>query len=244
LALRCSPLRKYDSALWEGRDEVSIAAHADLDGGSTEALGSLNGLPLGPTEAARGEPGGMRLDGLSGREGLGGEHVGERGEVLDDLRGEVFEEGEEVAADADAREAGVEVARVAGEGEAMAFDVGGDVRAARAEEGADQLDGGLGRRGGSGLSGRLGRQGGSGAGLAGIGEAGLGRVEERGERWERRARRQDGETPGPSAAEEAQEEGLGPVVGGVARGDGSSARGGGSAEEGGEASGPSPSLQV
>jgi len=217
---RCSPIRKNDFAVWEGRDESSIAAHADLDGGSSEALGPLDRLSLSSPEAERGELGGLK------RARVGRlEHVGEGGEVLDDLWRELFKEREELEADADAREARVLVAGIGGEGEAVASEVRGDVRAARPEERADQLNG---RLGGIGIEERR----------------GVGFVEERGEGREGRAGREHGETPGPSAAQEAQEERLGPIVGGVAGRDRSSARVGSRMEEGGEASGPSPSLEV
>jgi hypothetical protein len=203
-------------ALWEGRDESSIAAHADLDGASTEALGPLDRLSLGSPEAEGGELGGLKR----ARVGVA-EHVGEGREVLDDLGRELLKEREELEADADARESRVLVAGIGGEGETVASEVRGDVRAARPKERADQLDGWLGGIGG-----------------------GVGFIEERGEGREARAGREHGETLWPSAAQEAQEERLGPVVGGVAGRDRSSARVGSRVEEGGEASGPSPSLEV
>jgi hypothetical protein len=183
---------------------------------------------LSPAEADRGELGRARA--CAGR--LGGEHVGEGGEVLDDLRGEVFEEREELAPDADAREARVQVAGVRGEGEAVAIEVRGDVRSARPEERADELRLG-GVAGGDGITGEV---------VEAVERRR--RVEERGRGREGRARREHGETSGPGAAQEAKEERLGPVVGGVPRGDSASARVFGGVPEGGEAGGPRPSLEV
>lgn len=207
-------MSKDDFAVWKGRDKRSIAAQADLDDRLPEALGPPYRLSL--SSAKTGERGGFEAL----RVGLG-EHVGEGGKVLDDRGREVFEEREELAADADAREARIEVARVGREGEAMAVKVRGDVRAARPKEGSNQLDG------------------------RGVFEhwGGIGLVE-RGEGREWSAGGKNREAFGTGAAEEAKEEGFGPVVGGMACGDGLGAGVGGGLEEGAEASVPRSSLEV
>ena len=101
---------------------------------------------------------------------------------------ELLEEGQELAADADAQEARVAVGRICGEGERVAREVGDDVA-------------------------RGGRGGAGGPRSSAPGPTGG------------RAGRQDGEAPRARAAEEAEEDGLGAIVGGVAGGDRARARG-------------------
>ena len=78
------------------------------------------------------------------RGGRGGERVGEESEMFDDFRGKALEERDELAADPDAREARVEVARVLGVADRMAAEVLEDVGPARPEERADQRRAALG----------------------------------------------------------------------------------------------------
>ncbi len=162
----------------------------------------------------------------SGRGRTAREHVGERGEVLDDGRRELFEQGHELPADADAGEAGVEVRGIRGEGEAVALEVGEDVAAARAEQGTHEIGGGA--RG----SPRLGTE-------IAIGDC-IGKARD----GSRGARREDGEAPRARSTEEAEEEGLGPVVRGVAEGDHPRPGGLGGARERLVASGPGARLEV
>src|SRR5580704_4372623 len=65
--------------------------------------------------------------------------VGDPAEVLDDARAHRFEDGEELVADARAEKTGVGVRRVDRVGDAMAAEVGVDVRAPRTEEGANAI---------------------------------------------------------------------------------------------------------
>ena len=118
---------KDDLTSGEGRVHGSAAAKSKLDALSTEALRSLDRLPLRATEAE----GGQRI-------GLGGEHVRERAEVIDDAGREVFEQGDELAADADAGVARVGVARILREGEAVATEVREHVRSPRAQQRTDE----------------------------------------------------------------------------------------------------------
>jgi hypothetical protein len=118
---------KDDLTSGEGRVHGSAAAKSKLDALSAETLSSLDRLPLGATEAERGQ-----------RIGLGCEHICERAEVIDDAGREVFEQGDELAAHADAGVARVGVAGILREREAVAIEVREHVRSPRAQQRTDE----------------------------------------------------------------------------------------------------------
>ena len=125
--MTASLLVKDDLTSREGRVHTSAAAEAQLDPFSTEALSSLDRLPLRTSEAKRRE-----------RIVFEQHHVGQGTEVIDDARREIFEQRDQLAAHADAGEARVGVARIVRELQAMTREMREHVSATRAQERADQ----------------------------------------------------------------------------------------------------------
>lgn len=121
-------LDKDDPALWEGHKDLAPAADPQPDGRLAEAPRPIHLLPLRPAKighrAARVRP--------------GSEHVGQGTEMLNNSRGEVLEERDELPAHPDARETRIGVARILGEGERVPVEVGQHVLPAGEQERPDQ----------------------------------------------------------------------------------------------------------